>query len=305
MASIDRRSFCTAMNGFQFFIIIMSSLFIVWHFCPNRPITKSGSSGNLNSGVKTTSNSILIPNRQLISENFDIRKNLQWLSNQIIQANKGVQFCEVQMFGSGWGKHALCKNKLKKGNCNFYSFGISNDYTFDTDLAQTYSCNGFAADPTITHPSKLHDKVTFHNVGATLLSESKFPIVTSLPSLKSWLRHDFIDVLKMDCEGCEYALARDILLENPKFFDQVGQFSVEIHFSKLWLGSQLAEISLAALLQLLQESGFSLAHADITRCASHDEQTGLLPEMLSFVGTGGHCHNYLFSRPTRKHAQQS
>lgn len=32
---------------------------------------------------------------------------------------------------------------------------------------------------------------------------------------------------QMDCEGCEYALARDVLAEDPAFFHHVSQFAVE------------------------------------------------------------------------------
>lgn len=61
--------------------------------------------------------------------------------------------------------------------------------------------------------------------------------MTSLPSLVRFLKLPYVDVLKMDCEGCEYALPRDVLMEDPTFFHRVGQISLEIHTSAVWVNS--------------------------------------------------------------------
>jgi len=126
--------------------------------------------------------------------------------------------CSFRKYGTGWGAHELCEVK-PSNNCKFVSFGISSDYTFDTDMANTAKCKGLALDPTVNHPSKLHDNVWFLNMGATSLEQMPSSwIVTSVPALLKWVKWDYIDVLKMDCEGCEYAIARDVLTEDPAFF---------------------------------------------------------------------------------------
>lgn len=109
----------------------------------------------------------------------------------------------------GRNGHTLCGPKLQPP-CNFISFGINDDPSFDRDLGD-WGCLGFAGDPTVHHPSKLHEKVTFHNIGATMLQDNEERQVnkggqeewwmTSFPKLRYFLGLDKIDILKIDCEG--------------------------------------------------------------------------------------------------------
>jgi hypothetical protein len=206
--------------------------------------------------------------------------------------------CLLALFGNEWGHHTLCDYKPAQP-CQFYSFGISNDYSFDTDLARKWGCHGFAADPTITHPSKLHPNVTFHSIGAKVRTASAFQIVTSMPALRNWLRHSHVTVLKMDCEGCEYSLGEDIALEDPSFFTHVDQFAVEVHVSKNWLETQDARYSLGLLYYFLDEAGLKLQHAEILGCDPRKESIGCMDEFTEMgypCGLGKSCHNYLFAR---------
>lgn len=209
--------------------------------------------------------------------------------------------CPLKGFGSEWGKHVLCDYPpSRKDSCVFYSFGISHDYSFDTDLAKRWRCRGFAADPTVIHLSQLHPRVTFHNVAAKTRAASPFPVVTSMPSLMKWLNHTHVSVLKMDCDGCEYSLGEDIATEDPSFFRKVDQFAVEVHLSKTWLDDPEALHSLGLLYGFLEEAGLELQHVDITPCAPEDEAPGCMSELLEMgypCGDSRCCHNYLFSRP--------
>jgi hypothetical protein len=225
----------------------------------------------------------------------------------LVKQPRNHSMCIIQAFGSGNGAHTLCENYVPQGSCQFYSFGISRDYSFDIDVAEKWNCTGFAADPSVIHPSRLHELITFHNIGARMLAYPQdgridAAISTSLPSLKSFLNHSYIDVLKMDCEGCEYALARDIIFEDPNFFHHVGQFAVEIHTSKNWLHTKDAVYSLAKLFQLLDEAGLLLTDWAITPCSHHHEASGCMDEVIASglpCGSGQSCHNYLFARAKR------
>ena len=86
------------------------------------------------------------------------------------------------------------------------------------------SCRGFAGDPTVDHPSKLHPNVTFHNIAATMLQDNEERVInkggtvewwtTSMPKLRYFLGMEKVDILKIDCEGCEVALARAVCAHN-------------------------------------------------------------------------------------------
>jgi hypothetical protein len=171
-------------------------------------------------------------------------------------------------------------------------------------VADTWGCTGFAADPTIVHNSTLHPGVTFHNVAANspwASSGSKNWIQTSVPALRKWLKHERVNVLKMDCEGCEYSIATDVLSEDPEFFQAVDQFAVEVHWSMMWMQGRAEMYAMASLLDLLEAAGMQLMHVDLTPCGAFAAKSGLLPELKPFMsvlfeGPQLHCHNYLFAR---------
>lgn len=92
---------------------------------------------------------------------------IQWL-NRVMPQQENAKYkrnggCPVVTMGKDWGAHDICDipNSTKEDPCNFISFGISRDYSFDTDMAEKRQCRGFAADPTVDHGSKLHDLVSF------------------------------------------------------------------------------------------------------------------------------------------------
>ena len=237
-----------------------------------------------------------------LPKGYSTNEALQALNRMAAKLNHHiVPTCEIRTFGSGWGQHGLC-NSPPGPPCAFYSFGISNDYSFDVDVANEWGCHGFAADPTIVHPAKLHPNVTFHSVGANMREPSGFPLVTSIPALRRWLRHDHIAVLKMDCEGCEYALGEDIAIEDPDFFAHVDQFAVEVHVSKHWLDSVDALHALGMLYLFLEAAGLELQHAQVAGCSPHHEKKGCLDELQEMkypCGNGKSCHNYLFAKTNR------
>jgi len=228
---------------------------------------------------------------------------------------------------AGAGDHQLCGPAPGPDEkCSFLSFGINDDPSFDIALAEKWGCRGFAGDPTVQHPSKLHDLVTFHSVGATTLKSNEERLVNkggesewwevSMPQVRQFLRLDNITVLKLDCEGCEVAFARDILAEDPGFLFAVDQISVETHVTKTWIDSDEHVYYFALMFALLEEAGFVLEWSSVFGCSKRHEVAGCMPSLSNTefpcgykpwpghprVVIGYSCHDFLFRRDPSKAA---
>lgn len=229
------------------------------------------------------------------------------------------------LFGKG-GEHMVCGPAPSTG-CKFVSFGIRDDPSFDIHLASKWNCSGFAGDPSVTHPSKLHPAVTFHNIGLKMLRKNveqlRNPadvwILTSLPSLRTFVGWPYLDIVKIDCEGCEVALARDILLEDPSFLEHVGQISIETHGNRNWVNSTEELYYWSLMFPLLEDAGFSLVWSSVFGCGKH-EHNGCRPELeqkmnmpcgsrprnpgqgiaKNRVPIGWSCHDWLWARDARR-----
>ena len=225
---------------------------------------------------------------------------------QEMQATQGARRCKVESVGSGHGVHSLCaelKSQISSSSpCIFYSYGISHDYSFDTAMADEWGCKGVALDPSVTYSSKLHPRVTFHNIAARTMDakeDAQWDLVTTVPGLKKFLGHNRINVLKMDCEGCEYALAQDILLEDPEFLHSVDQLAIEIHVSQQWLKTEAQAHYLGMLYALTKDAGLRLVETVFGSCHPDHEAPGCHP-VLQEAGfpcqKGMMCNNLLFDR---------
>ncbi len=116
-----------------------------------------------------------------------------------------------------------------------------------------------------------------------------------------------INVLKMDCEGCQFALARDVAVLDPFFFNRVDHFLVEVHISKTWIKDEIHVHYLGLLyhMHMLFNSGFQLSDATIllTGCAPADEAPGCPPGLRNVdypCEMGKMCHNYICFRNHRE-----
>merc|ERR1719356_631535 len=87
--------------------------------------------------------------------------------------NKCKDGKEPALMGQG-GEHMVCGPKPDEDSgCKFFSFGIRDDPSWDVHMGESWNCRGFAGDPSITHPSKLHPAVSFHNIGLKMLRSNR------------------------------------------------------------------------------------------------------------------------------------
>jgi len=214
----------------------------------------------------------------------------------------GTRNCEAKEYSSQNGVHTLCNIEPSPHKpCRFLSFGILDDGSFDTTLADVFHCHGVDFDPTVNHPAKPNENVWFVAMGAnSLLHNPQNWILTSVPAAMKFLKWDHLDVLKMDCEGCEYALARDILIEDPEFFFKIDQVLIEFHLGKAWILNDEALVNMGKLFILLQEAGMELIFHQAAYCTQEDETQGC-PEKLLELGYSCDseqlCQSFLFAKP--------
>jgi len=63
------------------------------------------------------------------------------------------------------------------------------------------------------------------------LREVRPHTVVELRRMMDRLGHTYIDYLKIDCEGCEWALFEALEKYDPTFLSSVGQLAIEVHMN--------------------------------------------------------------------------
>lgn len=217
--------------------------------------------------------------------------------------------CVARTYGSGRGSHTLCDKRPPKP-CVFYSFGISDNYSFDEDIAKLMGCTGIALDPTVDYPEFIVPGVRFMKVGARIRGPPAINIdvpeapttwpETSVTELMKTYGHVSLAVLKMDCEGCEFVIAEDVERNDPDLFTRVDQFAFEIHLANAFMPTEEHYIALGDLFSLLYKSGHVMMKHDIYGCNVAHEDTGCHPHLLALgypCGRQQMCQNVLFAKP--------
>lgn len=186
--------------------------------------------------------------------------------------------CPTERMGGEYGGYVMCPLGLTDQSV-VYSLGVGEDISFDLDLIERLSARVHAFDPTPRAADWLSqqdppDRFAFHPYGiaardgvATFRApadpahishvlveggghgELQWPI-RRLSSVMAELGHDRIDLLKMDIEGAEYEVIRDLVESGL----DVGQLLVEFHHRIHKLGVERTREALA----LLRGSGFRI-----------------------------------------------
>ncbi|CAB9526172.1 expressed unknown protein [Seminavis robusta] len=235
--------------------------------------------------------------------------------------------------GGAWTKQHIEKEKicdfvpnsptdicdtLPSKPCSFLSFGLHSDGIFEKNLAKVMECRGFVVDPVAVKNSKLAPSVSFQNYELSSLHSygDEKPTKeqrehnswnTSVPAIQKFLRLDFADVLRLDCEGCEIAMMRDILVEDPTFFHKFGQVSVKKHAAEEFVKTEEDLYYFGLMFPLLEEAGFTLVSSRVLSCKAKFEKNGCRSEFNEWGYICGHgaddqhkqsrsCQDFLFAK---------
>ena len=123
-----------------------------------------------------------------------------------------------------------------------YSVGIADNWQFDEAMGRL-GCEVHSFDPTVDLPSELAQRVTFHKmgfayagIGETKLADAYNAVdgpLLSLEQVADRLGHRGrrLDVLKIDCEGCEWGIIQELGRPHPPLTGP-DNLVLEIHLSK-------------------------------------------------------------------------
>jgi len=179
-----------------------------------------------------------------------------------------LPLCEPLLFG---------KERDPSGGCLVYSFGIGGEWSFEEYAAQR--CEVHAFDPTtrlrrqhMAHVARHGKNIVFHYQGLGLANGGSAASLKSnvygalggkimpLDALMETNGHTGrnIDLLKIDCEGCEWEAFLDISERTPHLLKNVNTIVLEIHVStELQMGSDIALLRMAKFWrQYIVEAGF-------------------------------------------------
>uniref|UniRef100_A0A7E4VZH1 Methyltranfer_dom domain-containing protein n=1 Tax=Panagrellus redivivus TaxID=6233 RepID=A0A7E4VZH1_PANRE len=139
-----------------------------------------------------------------------------------------------------------------KKKCVIYSFGINWDTSFETEIhgITQGKCDIVTVDSRRQNiPAKQLSAIGAPYV-ETAISSSTNKTSTTVSDLMKRFNHDHIDVLKMDIEGAEYAIADEL------FNMKICQIMVELHVS----GDTLDYKKFVSWLQKASAAGYYLIH---------------------------------------------
>lgn len=122
--------------------------------------------------------------------------------------------------GGKWLCDAYLIAESKK--CNVISIGSFNDWSFEEAIYELNPrCKIFTFDHTI-NPKKKPDYVTFYDTGLDSKTHGKLGTMDFLIEMAG-LSNQVIDILKIDCEGCEWGVYKQL------FTGFIRQILIELH----------------------------------------------------------------------------
>lgn len=192
-----------------------------------------------------------------------------------------VQYkCHTETYGNPGASFTINPNLINK-NSIFYSFGIGSDISFDLSIIEKYGINIYAFDPTPRSLKWLKkqelpkefkhydfglasfdgtasfyspnnpDHVSFSMKQSSFVSSETVEVnVYQLKTVLEKLKHNKIDVLKMDIEGAEYDVINNIINSGI----EIKQLLVEFHHRLVEDGITKTKITLKEL----NEAGYKI-----------------------------------------------
>ncbi|KAL7463518.1 hypothetical protein ACHAXS_003879 [Conticribra weissflogii] len=196
--------------------------------------------------------------------------------------------------------------KTKSSKCLVYSFGLDTSSQWEESMANTFGCEVFAFDPTSNFPEVIAPNVRFYPFGVYqtrdhfgnesarsnnyFLSQSSHynsidpTKLRTLGEIVAHLGHEErpIDVMKLDCEGCEYGVLKQFACRRGRSDTDepnrhktpfIKQLMVEFHFQKnLGMRSDQYILLAAEAIQCLEQDGWGIVSMEKRGCGEDDAE---------------------------------
>lgn len=158
-------------------------------------------------------------------------------------------------------------NFFTSRNCLVYSIGSNGDFSFEADIRNRLNCEIHTFDPTgdtvLYEETAKPFQVQYHNWGLSGTRGSIWNHVLNvenpllpLPDIMRRLNHTHrhIDILKIDCEGCEYSAFPVIWDSISSGRLTIGQILIELHTTD--------RNQIATFFDMANSAGFYIFHKE-------------------------------------------
>ena len=158
---------------------------------------------------------------------------------------------EERIGSQGDGGKWVCNPQGLRTRCNVISIGSNNDFSFEEALlALNPACNIHTFDHTIAGSATPPASVHFHPFGIGAAPAGRLLTMDGIVRLAGFERKE-IDVLKIDCEGCELDVFPD-LMGRP-----IRQILMEVH-----AGSGVSQYDIDDLLETMGRNRYVIFHKE-------------------------------------------
>eukprot|EP00978_Attheya_sp_CCMP212_P003867 scaffold8225_cov52-Attheya_sp.AAC.1 len=120
----------------------------------------------------------------------------------------------------------------KQPSCLVYSVGSNNEFAFEVGVKNFMGCDTYTFDPTVTKFLGDPKVTTFYPWGLGEDGKKDYNWISmSFETIINKLGHNGtrIDIIKIDCEGCEYTVMPPLFDAISKGTIQVDQIQIELH----------------------------------------------------------------------------
>ncbi len=218
--------------------------------------------------------SVLMMDKKIVEESITYVKTKKIIS--LLEPLKIQNSNFIRVGKKNDGGYVMLNNDLFKNSNIAYSFGISNDTSWDETIAK-YGKHIFMYDHTIDNLPNHHSNFHFFKIGLTgTKTASNLKTIEELISINNHQNENNL-LMKMDIEDCEWDVFKAVKSET---LNQFSQIAIEFHNLSPYVDNDKYDLIIDVLnkINLTHQSVHIHANSDIS--VPHMMLNLVLPELL-------------------------